>query len=76
MEVTRHGTVTWFSNQKGYGFVQDRSTGDEYFTHYSAIQSEGYKSLKENDVVEFSLEKGPKGKLQTCNVVKVEDAKA
>lgn len=62
------GKVIWFSNQKGFGFVQDKETGDEYFTHFSAIQSEGYKSLKPDQRVSFSLEKGPKGKLQAAEV--------
>ncbi len=62
------GTVIWFSNTRGFGFVQDKVSGEEYFTHFSAIQSEGYKSLKENQSVEFTLENGPKGKLQAANV--------
>ena len=68
IDIVKHGSVVWFSAQKGFGFVLDRSTGDEYFTHFSAIQSDGYKTLKENDEVEFTVEKGPKGKLQAANV--------
>jgi len=62
------GSVIWFNSQKGFGFIRDRASGNEYFCHFSAIQSDGYKTLKENDEVEFTVEKGPKGKLQAANV--------
>jgi len=55
------GTVIWFSNAKGYGFCQDSATGKEYFCHFSAIQAEGYKSLKQDQNISFSIEQGPHG---------------
>lgn len=63
------GTVKWFNNNKGYGFIA-REGGEDVFVHFSAIQGEGYKSLEEGQKVEFSIEKGPKG-LQAANLVKV-----
>ena len=60
------GTVKWFNGAKGYGFIQ-RSTGEDVFVHFSAIQQEGYKSLNEGQAVEFEVKKGPKG-LQAENV--------
>lgn len=63
------GTVKWFSNQKGYGFIASES-GKDVFVHHSAIQGEGYKSLEEGQQVEFEVQQGPKGE-QAVNVVKV-----
>ena len=63
------GTVKWFSNPKGYGFIQ-RADGPDAFVHFSAIMMEGYKTLKEGDQVEFTIEDGPKGP-QAANVVMV-----
>ena len=60
------GTVKWFNGAKGYGFIQ-RSTGEDVFVHFSAIQGDGYKSLNEGQAVEFEVTKGPKG-LQASNV--------
>jgi cold shock protein len=54
------GTVKWFNASKGYGFIQ-RQSGEDVFVHYSAIQSEGYKTLNEGQAVEFEVKKGPKG---------------
>ncbi len=54
------GTVKWFSNQKGYGFIA-RESGDDVFVHFSAIEAEGYRSLNEGDKVEFVVAQGPKG---------------
>ncbi|MCB0046044.1 MAG: cold shock domain-containing protein [Caldilineaceae bacterium] len=54
------GTVKWFNDQKGYGFLSHEG-GRDVFVHYSAIMSEGYRSLAEGDQVEFSIEEGPKG---------------
>lgn len=63
------GTVKWFNNAKGYGFI-GRADGPDVFVHYSAISSEGYKSLQEGDAVEFEIVEGQKGP-QAANVVKV-----
>jgi len=63
-----NGTVKWFNNAKGYGFIAPVEGGDDVFVHYSAIKSDGYKSLKEGQVVSFETETGPKG-LQAMNVV-------
>jgi CspA family cold shock protein len=54
------GTVKWFNDAKGYGFI-NRDSGDDVFVHFSAIQSEGFRTLHENQRVEFSVEQGPKG---------------
>jgi len=61
------GTVKWFNASKGYGFIA-REDGPDVFVHYSAIQSEGYRSLTEGQTVEFSIENGAKG-LQASNVI-------
>lgn len=61
------GTVKWFNAAKGYGFIQ-RQSGEDVFVHFSAIQSEGYKSLNEGQSVEFEVKQGPKG-LQAEHVV-------
>jgi CspA family cold shock protein len=63
------GTVKWFNNGKGYGFLS-REDGSDVFVHYTAIQTEGYRTLKEGQKVEFSIEEGPKG-LQAVNVVAI-----
>jgi CspA family cold shock protein len=63
------GTVKWFNDAKGYGFIQ-REGGPDVFVHFSAIQGNGFKSLSENDKVEFKLGQGPKG-LQALEVVKL-----
>jgi CspA family cold shock protein len=60
------GTVKWFSNEKGYGFIE-REGGDDVFVHFSAIESEGYRSLTEGQRVEFEVVQGQKG-LQASNV--------
>ena len=62
------GTVKWFNNAKGYGFI-GRADGPDVFVHYSAITSEGYKSLQEGDQVEFEITEGQKGP-QAANVTK------
>ncbi len=54
------GIVKWFNGAKGYGFIQ-RSTGEDVFVHFSAIQADGYRSLNEGEAVEFELQQGPKG---------------
>jgi CspA family cold shock protein len=63
------GTVKWFNNAKGYGFIGREDGGADVFVHYSAITSEGYKSLQEGDQVEFEITQGPKG-AQAANVTK------
>jgi cold shock protein len=63
------GTVKWFNSSKGYGFLS-REGGPDVFVHFSAIQSQGYRTLTEGQKVEFTVEKGPKG-LQASNVVLV-----
>lgn len=60
MATREVGTVKWFSNQKGYGFIA-RESGKDVFVHFSAIQAEGYRSLNEGDRVEFTVQDGPKG---------------
>ena len=60
------GTVKWFNNDKGYGFIK-RSTGEDVFVHHSAIQASGYRTLNEGEKVEFDVKQGPKG-LQAENV--------
>ncbi|MBP7228472.1 MAG: cold-shock protein [Longilinea sp.] len=66
------GTVKWFNPAKGYGFI-GRENGEDVFVHFSAIEMDGYKQLKEGDKVEFSVEKGPKG-LQAANVTLATEA--
>jgi len=61
------GTVKWFNAAKGYGFLAQEG-GADVFVHYTAIQAEGYRSLRQGQKVEFSIEEGPKG-LQAVNVV-------
>ena len=63
------GTVKWFNDAKGYGFIS-REQGEDLFVHYSAIEGDGFKSLAEGDTVEFEVTKGPKG-LQATKVIKV-----
>ena len=66
MKVT--GTVKWFNNAKGYGFI-GRNEGADVFVHYSAILGDGYRSLQEGDSVEFEIVQGQKGP-QAANVTK------
>ena len=68
------GTVKWFSNQKGYGFITPEN-GKDVFVHFSAIQGDGYKSLNEGEAVEFEIAQGPKGE-QAVNVVRTNPAKS
>lgn len=62
------GTVKWFNNAKGYGFIS-RENGEDVFVHYKSVTGEGYKTLNQGDKVQFEVEKGPKG-LQAANVSK------
>ena len=67
MEDRIIGTVKWFNSEKGWGFIE-REDAPDVFVHYSAIQSEGFKTLMQGQQVEFSIEDGPKGP-QAANVV-------
>lgn len=60
MAEREQGTVKWFNNQKGYGFIA-REDGTDVFVHYSAITTDGFRTLDEGDRVEFSVEQGQKG---------------
>ncbi len=55
------GTVKWFNADKGFGFIAQEDGGDDVFVHYSAIQASGYRTLDENQKVEFDITQGPKG---------------
>jgi cold shock protein len=66
------GSVKWFNNAKGYGFL-GRDEGNDVFVHYSSIQLDGYKSLKEGEVVEFDVVQGVKGP-QADKVIRVSNA--
>jgi CspA family cold shock protein len=66
------GTVKWFNNTKGYGFISQQ-TGADVFVHYSAIQEKGYRTLREGDQVEFDIKIGPRGP-QAENVVRLEQS--
>jgi len=63
------GTVKWFNNSKGYGFISQES-GNDVFVHHTAIQGDGYKSLEEGQKVKFDVVRGPKGE-QAANVSKI-----
>ena len=67
--MTEQGTVKWFNNEKGFGFVS-RESGPDVFVHHTAILAEGYRSLNEGDRVSFEVVEGQKG-LQARNVVRI-----
>lgn len=69
--MMQRGTVKWFSAKKGYGFISD-ADGNDIFVHFSAIDMDGFKELKENDIVEFDVIESDKG-VQAANVRKVEE---
>ena len=66
MSETVKGTVKWFNEAKGYGFLS-QADGEDIFVHYTAIQGNGFRTLKEGQEVEFNVDRGPKG-LQASNV--------
>jgi len=61
------GTVKWFNDAKGYGFISQEDGGEDVFVHFQAIQAEGFKTLREGQTVDFEIVNGPKGK-QAANV--------
>jgi CspA family cold shock protein len=63
------GTVKWFNDQKGFGFIKPDAGGKDVFVHHTAIQMEGFRTLAENEKVAYEVEQGPKGP-QACNVTK------
>ena len=63
------GTVKWFNNQKGYGFISDEA-GNDVFVHYSGLNMEGFKSLEEGQAVTYDLTEGARG-MQAANVTKL-----
>jgi CspA family cold shock protein len=70
MSTLVKGTVKWFNDQKGFGFITPESGAKDVFVHQSAIMATGFRSLSEGDRVEFSVEQGPKGPA-AANVTKV-----
>ncbi|MBN1595443.1 cold shock domain-containing protein [candidate division FCPU426 bacterium] len=64
------GKVKWFNNAKGYGFLEQEGSDKDVFVHFSAIQSDGFRTLKEGEQVEFDITEGPKG-MQAANVKKL-----
>jgi len=64
------GKVKWFNDAKGYGFIEQQEEGDDVFVHFSAIQAEGFRTLREGQEVEFELKTGDKG-LNAQNVLKI-----
>ena len=64
------GKVKWFNDAKGFGFITPDAGGEDLFAHFSAIESTGFKTLAENQVVKFEVTQGPKGK-QASNIVPV-----
>ena len=67
--MREQGTVKWFNNEKGYGFIS-RSSGDDVFVHHTAIQADGFRTLTEGERVQFEVVKGPKG-LQASKVIRL-----
>ena len=71
MAAREQGTVKWFNDSKGFGFIQ-RDSGEDIFVHFRAIQGDGYRSLKDGEKVEFNVVEGQKG-LQAEEVTKIEE---
>ncbi len=69
MSAQQEGSVKWFNAEKGYGFITPKNGGTDVFVHHTAIQSKGFRSLEEKDIVLFETVQGPKG-LQAANVIK------
>jgi CspA family cold shock protein len=67
--MAQTGTVKWFNNAKGYGFIQTEEGGEDVFVHHTAIVSEGFRTLNQGEKVNFEVVQGPKG-LQARNVVR------
>ncbi|MBZ4487215.1 cold-shock protein [Microbacterium sp. cx-55] len=65
--MSTQGTVKWFNSEKGFGFIAPDEGGADVFAHFSAIEGNGYRSLEENQRVEFEVEQGPKG-LQAASI--------
>lgn len=70
-KIMATGTVKWFNDSKGFGFITPDEGGDDLFAHFSAIIGDGYKSLKEDERVTFEVTEGPKGK-QASNIQKAD----
>lgn len=66
------GTVKWFNNAKGYGFILPENSDEDIFAHFSAIKMDGYRTLKSGQAVEFELEDGEKGK-HAINIVTIDN---
>jgi CspA family cold shock protein len=67
--MAQQGTVKWFNNAKGYGFIQPEVGGEDIFVHHTAIVSEGFRTLNQGERVNFEIVQGPKG-LQARNVMR------
>jgi CspA family cold shock protein len=70
MSDRKNGTVKWFNNAKGFGFITRQESEDDVFVHFRSIEGEGFRTLNEGQEVEFTLVEGPKG-LQAENVSKI-----
>jgi CspA family cold shock protein len=70
MSDRKNGTVKWFNNAKGFGFITRQESEDDVFVHFRSIEGEGFRTLNEGQAVEFTLVEGPKG-LQAENVSKI-----
>jgi cold shock protein len=66
------GTVKWFNSKKGFGFIIDSETKKEYFVHFSGIKMDGYKTLRDNEKVNFELQESPKG-MMCIDVEKIKE---